>query len=135
MARGPESQLNLPPVPVHSKDRDGTIDRSRDGQAVDPDGSDGLSLLVGSCEATCSDKDAYLSLGLPDAPYWSKVKRRAKPDPRIKKLTDLPIETQREYVRRWGRQLGMRVTDEDRQRHVIAELLYSAANAMREFTG
>jgi hypothetical protein len=127
--------LNRPPVPVHSTDRDGTIDRSRDGHAVVRDGSDGLSLLVGSCEATCSDKDAYLSLGLPDAPYWSKVKRRTKPDPRIKKLTDLPIATQREYVRRWGRQIGLRVIDEDRQQRMIAEVLHVAAAAMREFTG
>jgi hypothetical protein len=135
MSRSSESQLNLPCVPVHSLAPERTTSGSPDGQGVVPSGSDGLSLLRDAVASTCSDKEAYLALGLPDASYWSKVKRGEKPEPRIGRLTDLPPATQREYVKRWGRQLGMHVSDASVQQRAVGELLSAAVNVMRELAG
>jgi hypothetical protein len=87
----PQSQLRLGPMEVQTVDPTRSIDGASAGPVVVPPGTDGLTLLVESVSETCSDKEAYLALGLPDATYWSKVKGRAKPEPRIRKLTDLPV--------------------------------------------
>jgi len=101
------------------------------GQAVVPAPADGLTLLVDACEDTLSDKEAYIALGLPDATYWSKVKTREKPAPRIPKLTDLPEPAQREYCKRWARQLRMHVSDEDDRRTALNEAVCALAHALR----
>jgi len=104
---------------------------SHAGQAVVPSRTDALSLLVEAVGETCSEKAAALSMGLaPD--YWSKVKSGEKPEPRIKRLTDLPELTQRAMCRRWARQLKMRVSDEDAQRQAVTDLAAAAVRALQE---
>jgi hypothetical protein len=125
-------QLNLPPVEVQSVVPTRTTDGTASGQALVPVETSGLSLLIASVDETCTDKAAYLALGLSDASYWSKVKSGEKPAPRVDKLTDLPVETQRAYVVRWGRQLGMKVSTEESRTRAIAELVECAAKALRE---
>ena len=133
MGSSTHHQLQLPPVPVNSLDRPRTNDGAVEGQAVVPPRTTGLTLLVDAVTRSgCSEKEVAIALGCPDAPYWSKVKSGEKPAPRITRLTDAPLPVQREYVRRWGRTLGMRVSDESSQRAAIADLICAAAKAMRE---
>lgn len=110
----------------------GPIVRPVDGQAVDPAGTDFLSLLVAAVGETCTEKDAQLSLGLPDASYWSKVKSGDKPAPRIDRLTLLPERTQRDLCARWARQLRMRVADEDRTRVAMARAVKAMTEVLAE---
>jgi len=109
-----------------------TSEGTRDGQLVVPARASGLSLLVAAVAETCSEKEAHIALGLPDAPYWSKVKSGDKPAPRVDRLTDLPEVTQREMCKRWGRQLGMRMSTEDAKAAAVADLIEVAARAVRE---
>jgi hypothetical protein len=125
-------QLSIGPVEVQPVVPARTTEGTSHGQALVRHGATGLSLLIEAVGETCSDKEAYLALGLSDAPYWSKVKSGEKPAPRVDRLTDLPLETQREYVVRWGQQLGMKVSTEDSRTRVLAELVECAAKALRE---
>lgn len=102
-----------------------------DGQALVPERTNGLSLLVAAVSETCTEKDAAISLGLPDQSYWSKVKSGDKPAPRIDRLTELPIGTQRTMAERWARQLGLRVIAEDDERRAALELAESALRYLR----
>lgn len=126
------SQLSLGPMEGKAVVRASTTVRPHEGQVVVPEKTNGLSLLIEAVDHTCSDKEAQIALGLPDPTYWSKVKGREKPAPRIDRLTDLPEQTQREMCKRWGRQLKMTVSDEDTRRQVLAEVIEAAARAIRE---
>jgi hypothetical protein len=121
-------QLSLPPMEAKSLVPTRTSDSPSVGQGLVPDGANGLSLLIAAVDETCSDKEASISLGLPDAAYWSKVKSGEKPEPRIKRLTDLPLSTQREYCRRWARQLGLRVSEQDAQQQAALHLVKAAVS-------
>jgi hypothetical protein len=102
------------------------------GQPVVLKKTNGLSLLIeASDESPESQKEIAHSLGLPDATYWSKVKVGEKPAPRIDRLTDLPEATQRAYVTRWGRQLGMCVSDADAKTQALGDLAEAAVRALR----
>jgi hypothetical protein len=126
-------QLNLPPTPVQSIGPARTIDSPASGPRLDLSGTNGLSLLVEATQASgCPDKTMAISLGLPDPSYWSKVKSGEKPAPRITQLTNVPESVQREYVRRWGRQLGMRVSEADPQRQAAVTLVKAAAEFLAE---
>jgi len=98
-----------------------------------PDGTDGLSLLIdGAKDSGCSEKAIYLSLGLPDHSYWSKVKTREKPEPRIRTLTNLPVEVQRAICTRWARMLGLKVSTENAQQQAAINLVKAAADFLSE---
>lgn len=127
-----QSQLNLPPMPVQAFAPQRTNGGPSDGQGVVPEGTNGLSLLVASVAETCSEKEAAFALGLADQAYWSKVKAGEKPAPRIDRLTELPITTQRDMCARWSRQIGMHVTTEDARRRAVANLVKAAAEALAE---
>lgn len=129
---GAKYQLGFGPLEVQSVVPRRESDSPAVGQGLDQPRTDGLTLLIQAVSETCSEKEASIALGLPDAAYWSKVKSGDKPAPRIQKLTDLPHATQREYVKRWGRQLGMHVTDEDTRRRAITDAVSAMANALRE---
>src|SRR5688500_15453441 len=117
-------QLSLPPMEAKALVPARTIVGPLEGQAVVLERTNGLSLLIGAVsESGCSEKEAAHSLGCPDQTYWSKVKSGDKPAPRIDKLTALPEPAQREYVKRWGKQLGMRVSDEDTRTRVLADVV------------
>jgi hypothetical protein len=100
------------------------------GPGVERPGTNGLSLvLAAAADAHVSEKEMYLSLGITDASYWSKVKVGLKPAPRIDLLLNLPKAVQRETCRRWARMLNLRVRDED-TREVFTALIKAAADAL-----
>lgn len=122
-------QLNLPPVQVHPPVPLGT----KAGPAAEALGTTGLSLLVeGASDTACSDKEIAYALGLPDASYWSKVKSKEKPAPRIDRLTDLPPSVQRAMCRRWAITLRLRVSEEDAKAAAALDLAAAAIRFMQE---
>lgn len=87
-------------------------------------------LLAGAVEETgCSEKDAAISQGY--APnYWSRIKAGEKAA-HLEPLSKLPQTVQREFVKRYARQLRMDVRDQDEQRAAIRDLVESAARAVK----
>lgn len=128
----PHHQLSIGPVEVQALAPARTIAGPADGQGLVPSGTNGLSLLMAAVSETCSEKEAAHALGLSDQAYWSKVKSGEKPAPRVDRLTELPIETQRRMAQRWCHQLGMHVTSEDARRRAVANLVKAAAEALAE---
>lgn len=87
-------------------------------------------LLAGAVEDTgCSEKDAAISQGYPPN-YWSRIKSGEKAA-HLERLTKLPESVQREFVKRYARQLRMDVREEDAQRAALVDLVESAARALR----
>lgn len=96
-----------------------------------PDGTTGLDLLLAAAADVHCQK-LHLSFGITDPSYWSKVKNRSKPAPRIDELLNAPEAVQRAMVGRWARMLKMQVSTEDRRRAALLEVLEVTARAMRE---
>jgi hypothetical protein len=128
----PTVQIPIPAMEVKRLGPTRTTTGPADGQGLGPAGTNGLSLLVDAVSQTCSEKEAAYALGLSDQTYWSKVKNGEKPAPRVDRLTELPEATQRHYVERWGRQLGMRVTTEEATRVKVARLVKACVEVMED---
>jgi hypothetical protein len=129
-----QSQLNLGPMEGKALTQARVNASSSDEHAVTPSGVKDLLTLVTEAvdHGTCSEKVAAVSLGLPSQQYWSAVKSRERPAPRLNRLTDLPESTQREICRRWAAQVGLRCSDENTQHRVLVNLVEAAVQAIRE---
>lgn len=99
---------------------------------VQPQQRNLFELLIEAVDETCPQKVAAHSLGLADETYYSKCKTGERPAPRADRVTELPEETQRAICAKWGRQLGMRVSEEDARVRAIADLARAAVNALAE---
>jgi len=88
-------------------------------------------ILAESCEQCgLAEKDAALSQGY-DPKYWPRVKSGEKAA-HLERLTGLPRRVQREFIRRYARELKMDVRDADSQKRALADLACAVSNVMRE---
>lgn len=115
----PTVQLNLPPTQVQS------LSRPREGA-----GNLLTSLLSEAVAVTgCSEKEAALAQGY-DPAYWSRIKAGEK-QAHLERIGRLPEPVQREFVKRWGKQLHMDIRDSDAKTQALAELAECAVRALR----
>lgn len=121
-----QHQLNLPPTPVQKVSRAGEIAAPVEGKEVSLTG-----LLAESVDETgYPDGNAARDMGYEPA-YWSRIKSGEKAA-HLERVSRLPVRVQREYVKRWGKQLGMHVSDEDAKVRALKNLVCAAADALRE---
>lgn len=126
-----KGQLFTGPLEVPARDPRGTEAGPREDTPGVP--CDGLDLLIaGVSDSGVQEKEAWLSLRMPDHSYWGKVKGRTKPAPRVTELTNLPPSVQRAFVTRWALTLQMRVSEQDTQRQAALNLLKAITDYVAE---
>lgn len=101
------------------------------GQAVDRSGQQELTqLLAASVEAVgCTDKEAAISQGI-DPAHWSRIKSGEKAA-HLDRVARLPESVQKEFVKRYARQLRMDVREEDAQRAAVVDLAEAAVRVLK----
>ena len=119
-------QLNLPPVPVEE------VSHARENTHPSQGEKPSLTALLAECCEDCGmqEKDAALTQGY-DPKYWPRIKSGEKAA-HLERIARLPVKVQREFVKRYGHALKLRVTDDDAQRRALADLACAVATAMRE---
>jgi hypothetical protein len=121
-----QSQLTLGPLPVENTSRGGEISRPSEGDNVSL-----TRLLADACnDVGLLEKEAALAQGY-DPKYWPRCKSGEK-NAYLDRVQQLPLHAQREFVRRYARQLKMHVSDEDARRRALADLACAVTNALRE---
>jgi hypothetical protein len=123
-----DGQLNLPVVLVQTRDQRRASDDSSVEQALDQRRV--TRLLIEAVDATCSEKEAAIALGM-DPTYWSKVKKGERPGPRLEKLDNLPERTQQDFAARYGRMLKMTVSTDDERRRMMLDALEAMTRAIK----
>lgn len=125
-------QLNLPPTKVQSLSLAGETAAPANGKGLSQAEESSLtSLLAESVVAVgCTEKEAAIAQGYEPA-YWSRVKAGEK-QAHLERLARLPETVQREFVKRYARQLRMEVREPDAKARAVAELIEVAARALRE---
>jgi hypothetical protein len=116
-----EYQVNLPAVPVELISQTREISHPSTLPGLGEPVSRLTDLLVAACEDTgLQEKDAARSQGY-DPKYWPRIKSGEKAA-HLDRITGLPRDTQRDFVARWGRQLGMDIRPINEQRRRLYAL-------------
>lgn len=129
-------QLSMPPMPVEKVSLAREIAQPAAWESAHPTQGEQVSLttlLADSCsDCGLSEKDAALTQGY-DPRYWPRVKSGEK-QAHLERLARLPETVQREFIKRWARQLRMEVRDHDARTRAVMELIEVAAKALREIS-
>lgn len=127
----PHSQLSFGPLEGQSLSPARETAQPSDGKELSPARESSLTALLAAAidGQGCPEKVAARSQGY-EPSYWSRIKSGEKPA-HLDRVAGLPESVQREFVKRWGRQLRMDVRDEDAQKAALAEVAEAALRALK----